>query len=639
MTKRKIPDSRKRRSTPSEVTAAREEPNWLSSAAMRETIESVIIAFVLAFLFRTFEAEAFVIPTGSMAPTLMGKHKDVECPICHYRYSANSSDRSEGQIPLVVSTTCPMCRYTLNVSPNNPQHKDYDAYDGDRILVAKFPYELADPKPWDVVVFKYPGDSTMNYIKRLVGIPGDTIRIHNGDLWIHRPKPGQPDTEFPIARKPPEKILAMLQPVYDNDLAPAISGELGWPARWTADESPDDYLWINPADAKGNEDLSRFKTKGSGKGEAWIRYRHRVPSGNQWAAALPVSGNKLPGRNDRQEWVEQVKARLPAAKNIPPQLISDFTAYNTSVIASSPPLPPSPNGVHWVGDLAVQFELEANATSGTVIAALIKGGRRFQCSLNLASGEAALSISGDEAEAKSFKPTAKTPIKDTKRHTVIFSNVDDQLRLWVDGALVKFGDDRGTADDAATAFDSGKLPDHIPTQDDLSPVRIGASDGAIVDIRHVKVLRDIYYIADARHGLPSQDNRRYPWDDMVRQPPNPPLTDFTDRFANLADSRDWQTDFAPGNMWTVEVNLKPRNLENPSKDQFFVLGDNSAQSQDGRLWRTDPNYHGNDREFWVDRELFIGKALFIYWPHGWKIPYVPLPFNPIPNFRRMHLVR
>ena len=51
-----------------------------TSAGIRETIESIAIAFVLAFLFRTFEAEAFVIPTGSMAPTLMGRHKDVICP-------------------------------------------------------------------------------------------------------------------------------------------------------------------------------------------------------------------------------------------------------------------------------------------------------------------------------------------------------------------------------------------------------------------------------------------------------------------------------------------------------------------------------------------------------------------------------
>ena len=48
----------------------------------RETVESVAMAIILALLFRGFVAEAFVIPTGSMAPTLMGRHKDVKCPEC-----------------------------------------------------------------------------------------------------------------------------------------------------------------------------------------------------------------------------------------------------------------------------------------------------------------------------------------------------------------------------------------------------------------------------------------------------------------------------------------------------------------------------------------------------------------------------
>ena len=63
-----------------------------SPAAIRETIESVVIAFVLAFLFRTFEAEAFVIPTGSMAPTLMGRHKDLDCPKCGCPYQVSASE-------------------------------------------------------------------------------------------------------------------------------------------------------------------------------------------------------------------------------------------------------------------------------------------------------------------------------------------------------------------------------------------------------------------------------------------------------------------------------------------------------------------------------------------------------------------
>jgi signal peptidase I len=49
---------------------------------VRETIESIAVAVVLAFLFRAFVAEAFVIPTGSMAPTLQGRHMDVVCEKC-----------------------------------------------------------------------------------------------------------------------------------------------------------------------------------------------------------------------------------------------------------------------------------------------------------------------------------------------------------------------------------------------------------------------------------------------------------------------------------------------------------------------------------------------------------------------------
>ena len=63
--------------------------------ATRETIESLAMALVLAMLLRGFAAEAFVIPTGSMAPTLMGRHKDVTCPQCGYQYQVGASDGAD----------------------------------------------------------------------------------------------------------------------------------------------------------------------------------------------------------------------------------------------------------------------------------------------------------------------------------------------------------------------------------------------------------------------------------------------------------------------------------------------------------------------------------------------------------------
>jgi signal peptidase I len=61
------------------------------------------------------------------------------------------------------------------------------------------------------------------------------------------------------------------------------------------------------------------------------------------------------------------------------------------------------------------------------------------------------------------------------------------------------------------------------------------------------------------------------------------------------------------------------------KDQFFPLGDNSPASQDARSWGQ-PDY--------VARELLIGKALLIYWPHAWNRPVY---FTP--NFQRMGVIK
>ena len=91
-----------------------------SSRNLRETVESIAIAFILAFLFRTFEAEAFVIPTGSMAPTLQGQHKDLLCPQCDFRYRASASSEASEEVSAdIVSATCPMCRYPLRME-NDP---------------------------------------------------------------------------------------------------------------------------------------------------------------------------------------------------------------------------------------------------------------------------------------------------------------------------------------------------------------------------------------------------------------------------------------------------------------------------------------------------------------------------------------
>src|SRR5947208_6601383 len=100
----------------------------------RETVESVAMAVILALLFRGFVAEAFVIPTGSMAPTLDGRHKDIKCPKCGTWYQATGSDEQRDERitgEQVYSATRPICRYSHWLDPIRRPNEG--SFSGDRI--------------------------------------------------------------------------------------------------------------------------------------------------------------------------------------------------------------------------------------------------------------------------------------------------------------------------------------------------------------------------------------------------------------------------------------------------------------------------------------------------------------------------
>src|SRR6185437_322514 len=99
----------------------------------------------------------------------------------------------------------------------------------------------------DVVVFKYPGRAQNNYIKRLVGLPRETVIIKRGDIYTISAATESGTEE--LQRKPPDKVLAMLQTVYDNDYALADWIKAKWPACWySVDEG--ETGWTRSDDCK-----------------------------------------------------------------------------------------------------------------------------------------------------------------------------------------------------------------------------------------------------------------------------------------------------------------------------------------------------------------------------------------------------
>ena len=116
------------------------------SGGLRELVRTVVFAVLIAIGIRTFAYEPFNIPSGSMFPTLL-----------------------VGDYLFVSKISYGYSRYSLPFAP--------PLIPG-RVL-------FSEPERGDVIVFKKPTDTRIDYIKRLIGLPGDKIQVRRGILHIN----------------------------------------------------------------------------------------------------------------------------------------------------------------------------------------------------------------------------------------------------------------------------------------------------------------------------------------------------------------------------------------------------------------------------------------------------------------------
>jgi signal peptidase I len=516
-----------------------------------------------------------------------------------------------------------MCHYVLPMRPDIPNVPERAAgndieyqrsYNGDRILVNKYIYTFSDPQRWDVVVFKFPGDAKVNYIKRLVGLPGETLRVYQGDLFVKDANPPGGDG-FKILAKPADKVLSMRQLVHDTQYDPAELYAAGWPLRWRPSPAESGVGWKVEATVDGTNVRQKYSVARSDDGEAWIRYQHRVPDYGVWRRLEQLNAN-TPADQEAKFSAAELNAW-------PDRLITDANPYNgrlgESTVNHRPELSleiePTKQGLHWVGDLIVEADVNVEEARGELLLDLVEGGQHFGCTIDLTNGKAALSADG----IAGFAPVGETQMKGAGEYHVAFANVDDELRLWVDGDLVSF--EGGSAYDVEKVFGSRrKILPKTSDQDpgDLAPAGIGARRAKLA-VTRLKIWRDIYYIADSSGNTNRMDAVISDFDSNLRDY-LPELPARPEQWQLYAQRRD------------VDFRLK--------EDQFFVMGDNSAESSDARLWSARTSKGGRPGGDYLERRLLIGKALCVYWPHSWhRIPGTPIPFPFFPNIEDMRLVR
>ncbi|MEM8834240.1 MAG: signal peptidase I [Planctomycetota bacterium] len=575
---------------------------------IKETITSLLIAFTVAMMFRSYVVEAFVIPTGSMAPTLLGQHMrfqsdqtGAEWSVDPWtwvsdqapaplqgdpRFRTSSSNNPRPVVTDPMSTSVPLG--AGNGSPGTarfgyqlpPEIKPVRM--GDRILVQKYLYDVVPPERYDVVVFKNPERTSQNYIKRLLGLPGEELWIVDGDVFARSAdvsvqdgaRAAQPTGEWQIQRKPKRVQKAVWQTVFSSESTPVRPVRDG--VRWFV--SP----WFGASWDIRDDGVYRLDDT-AGATLAW----------------------------DTARWP-----------------VTNWTPYDETPRIVGQHAQVHGNAFFPVGDLRVRAGIKPDASGARAVVQVRSHGHDFQCVIE--SGTATLRMRprivgdgpGDSWSTIASAEGVSLPAGEVT--DVAFVRVDQSLRLYIDGALVTSGPYDWSPQERlrhATGLEAERLEADsagvrqlisAATYRPATPSIEWTFSGSPVTLYRVGLDRDLYwqptrYLNGPRAGRPA-------------------------------------------------LGSHPRSTVKLREDEFFLCGDNSIASLDGRLWtRIDPEVANQLFDLELDYEtattseiqaaiephlgivpgeLVLGKAFFVYFPSPERFGRIP-----IPNFGEMRFIR
>ncbi|HZL37087.1 MAG TPA: S26 family signal peptidase [Tepidisphaeraceae bacterium] len=556
------------------------------AANYKETVESILVAFILAFIFRAFVVEAFVIPTGSMAPTLYGAHMRLRCPDCGYSFDIGyrgkqSEDNDDVDIPSEITVPihyhCPNCGYEFPKVDPAGKALTLPVRFGDRILVLKYLYLFQKPVRWDVVVFKSPWEPTHH-------VAEDPLYEQN---FIKR-----------LVGIGPESLVILDGDVYTGPL--------------DANE---------PVDANGRQLFHIQRKIEYAQSAVWRTIydndfiphlgAQRHPWTQPWREETPLSGWKLSSA-PTSDWPAGAPSRAFSFANIKQQSAiqfdADANADSTHALTDYLTYDELEHSSGWqpvnvsdlklccdytrqAGDGPLRLQLSKNAdlftaefTRGKV--KLLKG-RRVDPNSPAVSNQKMVGVPAGATEAAEIEVPALAGPGPARLELI---NVDYRVSVRINGKEVLHTTDAYYTPDVQALWKqeqdalSGSRTEPGPFARSLVRIEAGGQQALV---EHLSLARDIYY-----------------------------LTRRTDRFWASVDS-----------------------ISHLKDGEYFVLGDNSFISGDARYWH-DPIELPHEDLFVdsgrVPERFMLGKAFFVYWPAGYRLPWIPV--NAVPDFGEMRFI-
>ncbi len=412
-----------------------------SGDSIKQTIILVLTAFVLAFVFRAYVVEPFVIPTGSMAPTLIGAHVRFRSPVSGFTWDVTPRDykRHNSDEPSPIQGATGAGRRPLRVmDPMTGVEIERDrapVQAGDRILVQKYIYALHPPKRWDIVVFRSPEEPTESFIKRLVGLPGEEVRIADGDVFVRGPggAEGASGEAWRIARKPLRVQKRLWTTLFSSEWTPPV-----------AQREAIGHDWRGPWTGAGwRTDAAVYELEQAGDGGA-------IPS-------LDWDSSTYDGETGQPVWP-----------------IDDWAPYNDT---------PQMRMDRWrfpVADLRLRAGIEAQSADAEVVARIEARGHVFEgfigpagAGVRMRPADTPDEAGGDGAGGAGawtiFETAAGSPrLAPGQVVTFEFWHFDQTLRLEINGALVAEAHYDWTAE-ARLNLASGRPSDEAVNWDTTDP--------------------------------------------------------------------------------------------------------------------------------------------------------------------------